>query len=461
MGDIIIVLPGLMGSVLRKKEHDVWALSGSALSNAFKTLGRSVNDLTLSGDSATAEVLDDAITADRIFPDTHLLPGLWKIDGYSTLVRSIHEEFNIRPRLNYFEFPYDWRRDNRSAANRLARLAPDWLKAWRQASGKRDAKLILIAHSMGGLVSRYFVEVLGGWRDTRMLITFGTPYRGSLTALNVLANGFRKSLGPLTIADMSTLVRSFTSIYQLLPIYPCYDSGNGELQRIAELTNIPNVNAGRAKAALDFHNEIRAAVEQNAKESGYLASRYTIHPIVGTYQPTWQIGRNTGTSVQMLERHPRADISGDGTVSQASATPLEPELLTKQHQNVFVNEVHGSLQNSRPMLDHVRELLAQGGVPSEAFRKSTTKAVSLSVDDLFFSNELVRVRVGCEDPKALLIVQVSEARSGRQVARAIVDGAGEGMQTVNCGRLTEGTYRVRVSGTDGGSVTDVFLVAQP
>jgi pimeloyl-ACP methyl ester carboxylesterase len=199
----------------------------------------------LSGDSPAADVLGDGIVAERIFPDTHLLPGLWKIDGYSTLVRAITGEFDTRPGLNYFEFPYDWRRDNRVAARRLARLAPGWLKAWRQASGNLDAKLILIAHSMGGLVSRYFLEVLGGWRDTRMLITFGTPYRGSLTALNVLANGFRKSVGLLTVVEMSSLVRSFTSVYQLLPIYPCYDPGSGQLQRVGEVTDIPNVDAER------------------------------------------------------------------------------------------------------------------------------------------------------------------------------------------------------------------------
>jgi hypothetical protein len=460
MADIIILLPGLMGSVLRKDGRDVWALSGSALLTGLKTLGGSVRDLTLSGDSPTADVLGDGIVAERIFPDTHLLPGLWKIDGYSTLVRAITGEFDTRPGLNYFEFPYDWRRDNRVAARRLARLAPGWLKAWRQASGNRDAKLILIAHSMGGLVSRYFLEVLGGWRDTRMLITFGTPYRGSLTALNVLANGFRKSVGLLTVVEMSSLVRSFTSVYQLLPIYPCYDPGSGQLQRVGEVTDIPNVDAGRAKAALDFHNEIRVATEQNAKEPAYLAGPYTIHPIVGTYQPTLQIGRRAGDRLEMSDRHPQADIKGDGTVPQVSATPIEPEALTKQHRTVFVAEVHGSLQNSRPMLDHLRELLAQGVVSSEAFRGPTTKAVSLAVDDLYSSEEAVRLKVGCEDAQALLIVLVTETQSGRQVARIILNGAGKDMQTVDCGRLPEGTYRVRASGIDGGSVSDVFVVIQ-
>ena len=93
---------------------------------------------------------------------------------------------------NWFDFPYDWRRDNRVAARHLAERAPAWLHAWRKQSGNKDAKLVLVGHSMGGLVARHYLEVLGGWRDARMLVTFGTPYRGSLNALDFLCNGFKK-----------------------------------------------------------------------------------------------------------------------------------------------------------------------------------------------------------------------------------------------------------------------------
>ena len=53
--------------------------------------------------------------------------------------------------------------------------------------------------SMGGLVSRYFLEVLEGWRDARALLTFGTPYRGSLNALDALAS-HRPPYGRSTLA---------------------------------------------------------------------------------------------------------------------------------------------------------------------------------------------------------------------------------------------------------------------
>jgi triacylglycerol esterase/lipase EstA (alpha/beta hydrolase family) len=102
----------------------------------------------------------------------------------------LRTRFGLVPGQSYFEFPYDWRRDNRAAAHQLAAKSKQWLTGQRQTYP--DAKLVLIAHSMGGLVSWYFLEVLGGWRDTRRLITFGTPYRGSLNAVDFVANGFHE-----------------------------------------------------------------------------------------------------------------------------------------------------------------------------------------------------------------------------------------------------------------------------
>ena len=69
--------------------------------------------------------------------DVHLIPGLWKIDGYTKLVRHIEETFDVTRGRNLFEFPYDWRRDNRVAARQLAAKAREWLKDWRQSSGER------------------------------------------------------------------------------------------------------------------------------------------------------------------------------------------------------------------------------------------------------------------------------------------------------------------------------------
>lgn len=110
---------------------------------------------------------------------------------------------------------------------------------------------------MGGLVSRYYLEVLEGWPQCRALFTFGTPYRGSVKAVNFLANGYKK-----LFLDLTEVMRSFTSIYQLLPIYKMVRIGEAD-HRVAEADGLPNINKLLAQDALAFHREIEAAVERH------------------------------------------------------------------------------------------------------------------------------------------------------------------------------------------------------
>ena len=39
--------------------------------------------------------------------------------------------------------------------------------------------LTIVGHSKGGLVATYYVKKLGGWRRTRVVVTLGTPHRGT------------------------------------------------------------------------------------------------------------------------------------------------------------------------------------------------------------------------------------------------------------------------------------------
>ncbi|MGH2370453.1 MAG: lipase/acyltransferase domain-containing protein, partial [Chloroflexota bacterium] len=407
--------------------------------------------------------LGDGVEAPGIVPDIHLIPGLWKIDGYSKIADTIKARFAVTPGHNYFEFPYDWRRDNRVAARRLARLSHDWLKAWRAASGRADAKLILVAHSMGGLVSRYFLECLDGWQDTRALITFGTPYRGALNALDFLANGMTKKVGPIPVLDVSDLLRSFTSTYQLLPIYACYDAGDGPPARVAEVTGIPNVDAEKAAAALTFHRQIEAAVNGHLQDEAYLRNRYAIHPMVGIFQPTLQSARLVGNRVELERARNGKDEGGDGTVPRVSATPIE---FSNQGRETYIADRHGSIQNGTAVLDQLVGVLSGLSFTDLAeVRVEPAVRLALDIEDAYVADEPVRVRARSNSETVDLQALVVNTASGSVAAQATL-GLGDGgwLQTT-VAPLPAGTYRVTVRDQSDGDpdsapapVSDLFVV---
>jgi Lecithin:cholesterol acyltransferase len=456
MRDIVVLLPGITGSVLRKDGKDVWNVTAGSVLRALLSLGQNVKDLALDEDPADVDDLGDGVTAPKIMRDIHLIPGLWKIDGYSKTLRYVTDTFDVVQGENFFEFPYDWRRDNRVAARKLAKDAQGWLAAWREKSGAADAKLILVGHSMGGIISRYYLECLDGWRDTRVLVTFGTPYSGSLNAIGTLVNGLSKRIGPVGI-DLSGLVRSLTAIYQLLPTYDCYDAGDGKLVRVSEAT-IPNIDPQKARAAAEFHNEIRNAVEKHEQDEEYREKGYDIRPVVGVLQPTSQSARAAGDGVTLLRSRGGKDSGGDGTVPRVSATPAEVE---REANAMFASERHASLQNEDAVLVQLRGVLSGLDVDFPGFRDAfPTIGLGLDLDDLYEAGEPVTVRVHPqEEPAESLRVQVCDAGTNEEVARETLTPTDNGWHKAELRPLQEGTYRLTVFGSGGVEpVTDLFVV---
>ncbi|MEQ1731501.1 MAG: lecithin--cholesterol acyltransferase, partial [Vicinamibacterales bacterium] len=339
------------------------------------------------------------------------------------------------------------------------RQTHDWLTRYR-ASASPNARLILVAHSMGGLISRYFIEVLDGWKDTRALITFGTPYRGSLNAVDALSNGMRK--GPRGLIDLSQMGRSFTSMYQLLPIYECYDAGAGALTRVGETTGIPNIDAARAADALKFHNEIRGAVDTHLNQADYLANRYRVHPFVGISQLTSQsaVLRADRTGVDLVPSLNGRDLAGDGTVPRVSATPFE---YSKAGLEIFAGTQHGSIQNDESVLLNLRGVITGFSLDLGDFRGRAEQTIGLEVDDLYFDDEPVtvqaRLRDADTDEMTATITVVSDAGASAQSRTLRLAAVGDGWYRGDTPPLSPGGYRVRVSLPMAHPAEDTFIVA--
>lgn len=405
MQDVVVLLPGITGSVLQRDGQDIWAFSGQALWQALQSMGDSLGDIRLEGDDADTESTADGIVATRLIADAYQVPGLDKFDGYSAISRLITNNFHAIPGniysdpedrpANFYHFPYDWRRDNRKTAKLLKELLDRRLHQWRTYNDNPDAKVILLAHSMGGLVSRYYLEVLEGWRDCKALFTFGTPYRGSVNSLNYLANGYKK-----LFLDLTEVMRSFPSVYQLLPIYEMLKVGE-QYHRIAEIDNLPSIDPEKARDALAFHREIETAVNQHQQNEEYRRNGYKIIPVVGIQQPTLQSaelanGRLTVSYSLPTWIDPLLN-DGDGTVPYLSAIPIE---LSNDYRDTYIAERHGTIQKHdrvlKELLNRLKTMQARNLADirgPEINRELLEKpAIALSLDDLYRMDEPIEMR---------------------------------------------------------------------
>lgn len=449
INDIVVFLPGILGSALEKDGKAVWDTSAGAIWRALISGGDSIRELALeTPDDPSLDDLGDGIVATKLIPDVHIVPGLWKIDGYTKLMKSIKKAFGLKYGKNAFPFPYDWRRDNRVAARKLKRSVERWLGAWRKH--QPGARAVLVAHSMGGLVARYFLEVLGGWEYVRALITFGTPYGGSVKALDFITNGYRPGVGRLRL-DLSPVLRSFTSIYQLLPTYECVATDGGTLCEIRRVPSLPHIDYGQVAAALAFHDEIADGVRWRSDRA-----EPRIIPVVGIEQPTLQSAYFADGKVHVLRTRNGKDESGDGTVPRVSAVPFE---LLDAEREVYAAEAHGSLQNRDSILDHLRGVLSAPSDKIKRIRAGDRISLSLSLPDAFAAENVIELSVTPSDGQPLLSATLTTADE-RKVATEPFRPQIDGTQQVAFEPQREGIYRVRVEGQAGVSpVTDVFIVA--
>ena len=448
--DMVVLLPGLIGSVLSKDGKPLWGTSPGALWRVVA--GNALKQLELQGVDNEEEDLGDGIHATALVDNIEIVPGLWKQGGYSRLSESLIGGMGLTRNENYFEFPYDWRRSNRVSAKRLSALIHVWLAAWRTKSGNAEAKVVFVVHSMGGLVARYFVECLQGWRITKTILSFGTPYKGSGNALGFLCNGFSWQIGRVQAFDGTEALRTFESVYQLLPTYPFVEIQPGTLKRVSEV-DLPNLDRRRALAARDFHEEIRVAQEGNSLLDEYHDRGPHVRPVVGTEQPTIQSAKWNGSLLSMLNSYEDEDRSGDGTVPRVSAFPFE----LSQSSAAYVPNTHSALQSDTAAFGHMRGVLSESDIDLTAYRGALGGSISLYLKDAYSSAESVAIEARTSDYVQKVdgvIVRVDEQADAISITLRPTDGS---YRTDVA--LEPGLYRVELSADGFHSVDDVFLVS--
>ncbi|MCC6968082.1 MAG: CHAT domain-containing protein [Nitrospira sp.] len=340
----IIFIPGIMGSELSVTEDGddevIWV-------SFLRLIRGGIAKLQLDKDGT-----QEADSGLRVEPS-----GLDK-DSYAETVLWLKAYWNVEP------FAYDWRKD--------LDLAADNLKALIETKFK-DQPVHLVAHSMGGLVSRNFIRLYPKvWKamlepkkiQGGRLIMLGTPNYGSYAIANAMVAG-DKLVRRLAAADLThdldevlDILNGFVGNYQLLPSPAKLDASEQGLYESGKWGRYPIVAAHLARAR-KFHEDLAAAPTIDPERMTYIA---------GCNQETL-----TGLRIElpgMFEFD--TSLTGDGRVPHALG--LLPQVPT-----YYVDEIHGDLQKHDQVLEAIDEILRTGktgALPMEPVAPRAVRALT-------------------------------------------------------------------------------------
>ena len=227
---IVIFVPGLMGS-------ELWRGSERIFPN-IKMLFTQPEVLQYPLPLEPRKILDEVI----------IVPNVIKLDQYNRLGDYLVEELGYRRGVDFFEFAYDWRQDVRTSAHQLGALVE---------SLPRTQPLVIVAHSLGTMVSRYYIERLGGKGRVERVILMGGPHRGAVKALTSLLNA--PELLPFGIMGerLRQVSMSFPSSYQILPTYPMQvDASGTKINFLEDESWLPEGHRPLLRAGAEFRREL-------------------------------------------------------------------------------------------------------------------------------------------------------------------------------------------------------------
>ncbi len=266
---------------------------------------------------------------------------------YGDLARFLARSHDVIP------FPYDWR------ASVLATGANALAEAVRKALAETDKPIRFLAHSMGGLVVRAFIDAHPSvWAEVKRrkgsrFVMLGTPNGGAFSMLHTMM-GRAKAIKQLATADLvhskSQLLDIVTSMPGPAQLLPSNDAGH-YLKR-ATWTGLRNLDDGEwvvpPEAALSASRDAHA-----------LFKSQKLDPKLTCYVA----GHGTEPTPSDIRLDPVADGSkkvtflgtyrGDGTVTWDTGIPegIAP---------YYIDAIHGDLARTKSAFPGIFDLLDRG-----------------------------------------------------------------------------------------------------
>lgn len=238
----------------------------------------------------------------------------------------------------FYDFVYDWRKDNRTWTPDLDRKVNEVLQ-----ETKAD-KVILIGHSMGGIQIRLYMNNPAYAKKVGGVIFLATPHHGAPQVLWAYTYGYNFGNSKVGDTRMWEVMKNWPAGYQLLPDYPSVQDDEtgkfwtmdqllaGQFYSQQEYQHVLDASTGReskylphaglpnaafAKDALAFHQSV---LGDSVKKYPWV--KY--YMVAGTGQDTVQyftekLVTRPGFDLPVLELTKVKSKNGDGTVPAAGA----------------------------------------------------------------------------------------------------------------------------------------------
>ncbi|MCP3881819.1 MAG: hypothetical protein GY701_26030 [Sulfitobacter sp.] len=415
---LLVVVPGIGGSVLESREsvqgiraEPVWSGSRSALVRALAH----PDDLHL----------DRPLVATGLLERFTVIPWFKSIEGYSGLWQRLRmrypgaktdtgdpDEPNLSATL--VAFPYDFRLGVADASNRLAANIHNRLRVLGS-----ETRVVIVAHSMGGLVARHWAAARDTEHRCDAIITLGTPHRGAPKAIDVMWNGLYWGSPILQRPSLSAVVQGWPGLHDLLPTEKRIVDSEGRLRRLDEIA-VPEVIGRAITASKALHDEI---------ETKWLELDVGIRPALAVVRseghgtPALARADNSGSLSVVNEWFAAGGLvepGGDGAVPAWSAVP--PELGGGPAAEVTWGDKkrHGVMPSSailEPVLDH----LLDGGRTPTAVRGEPLRSpvIGLDLADICGPEGEVQVGVRLHVPDGVDTVEVRSTQCTARMRTAV------------------------------------------